>query len=89
MDPQLAADMIDQLQRMPEDKQAHFKLTIVSLMQCYLDPNVTGALLINYENEERSAIISIGIMEEDLIDGLERVHALLTDPDAGEKVMLQ
>ena len=50
---------------------------------------MADALLINYENEERNAIISIGMMEEDLIEGLERVHSLLTDPDAGEKVTLQ
>lgn len=81
-------ELLSQLQQMPADKQTHFKLTVLSLMHCYLDDNISGALIINYHNEERSAVIAMGMTEEHLLDALRNLTELIENGEES-KVTIQ
>lgn len=89
MDPNIAADMIDKLQQMPEDKQRHFKMTMMHIMQCYLRDDVLGALMVHYDSEDRSAIVSIGLMEEDIVDYLTQMLEVLTGGADAKEITIQ
>lgn len=83
-----AAELLARIQTLPKDKQAHFKLTIVSLMHCYLDDNISGALIINYLEEQRSAVIAMGMTEDDLLNALYSLTELIENGEES-KVTLQ
>lgn len=89
MEQSPAEVLIEQIQQMPEDKQAHFRLTVLGLMRCYTDDNVSGALLMHYHDECRSAIISLGMDEQHLIDDLSVLLDVLTNPESNGSVTIQ
>lgn len=63
-----AADMQQALEKMTEDQREHLRIVITELIQCYLDDDLHGVVMIGKAPYERFAVMAVNTNELDAVE---------------------
>ena len=82
-------EFMAKLEALSEDARNHFKLVLLKLVECYIDDNTHGVLLVSKEGESQMTLVAINANEMDAADLLAQAGTFLTEvntvgmPDKG------